>query len=183
MIRDSILCFSGTPSSATPDPTVNLPSTATSTVMPQTIDTSPLGLPTGSGGGSTSLPNAGRDLGIGGEMWINVLLAVAATASSGTLYIALVTGTSSTAPATVLLQSPTTNNTAIAALPVSGNGSIVWRTQLPAGGNFSGGVAYAQYIGLEMVTTIAGFSTGALFAELLVNIQAADILGSGFAIE
>ena len=75
MIRDALLCFSGVPSSSTPAPTTIIPASATTTLMPNVVDTSPLGLPTGSGGGSTSLPNAGRDLGIGGEMWLQVLLA------------------------------------------------------------------------------------------------------------
>lgn len=183
MIRDAILCFSGIPSSATPAPAVIIPASATTTVMPQTIDTSPLGLPTGSGGGSTALPNVGRDLGIGGEMWIQVLLATVAASTTGTWTCQLVTGTSSTAPATVLLSSPTLSNAVMVAALASGPTSVLWRTQLPAGGNNAGGVLYAQYLGLQQVVASAGFTTGTVFAEMLTNIQASDLYGSGFGVQ
>lgn len=182
MIRDGMLCFSGVPSAATPEPTTIIPASATTTLMPQVVDTSPLGLPTGSGGGSASLPNAGRDLGIGGEMWIQVLLATVAASSSGTWQAQFVTGATTT-PSTVLLSSPLYTNAQMIAFPASGPGSILWRTQLPAGGNFSGGVAYAQYVGIQQVVASAGFTTGTVFAEMLTNIQAADELGSGFTIQ
>src|ERR1700691_990799 len=109
MYRDGILCFSGVPTAAAPEPTTIIPASATTTLMPQVIDTSPLGLPTGSGGGSTALPNAGRDLGIGGEMWLQVLLATVAASVSGTWQASFVTGATTT-PATVLLLSPVLSN-------------------------------------------------------------------------
>ena len=105
MIRDALLCFSGIPSSTTPAPTTIIPASATTTIMPESIDTAPLGLPTGSGGGSTSLPNAGRDLGIGGEMWIQVLLATVAASSSGTWQCQLITDSGATLGSAVVLLS------------------------------------------------------------------------------
>lgn len=187
MIRDALLCFSGAPTATSPKPTTIIPASATTTVMPQSIDTSPLGLPTGSGGGSAALPNAGRDLGIGGEMWIQVLLATVATSTSGTWECDLITD-SDQALATamvVLLKSPVLSNATMAAALASGPTSVLWRTQLPAGnasGGGAGGTAYKQYIGLQQVVASAGFTTGTVFAELLTNIQAADQYGSGFTI-
>jgi hypothetical protein len=185
MIRDALQCFSGVPSSATPAPTTIIPASATTTLMPQVIDTSPLGLPAGSGGGSTTLPNAGRDLGIGGEMWLQILLATVAASTSGTWQASLVTGATTT-PATVLLLSPVLSNATMVAALASGPTSVLWRTQLPAGnqsGGGAGGVAYAQYIGVQQIVASAGFTTGTVFAELLDNIQAADLYGSGYAIQ
>ena len=188
MIRDGILCFSGTPSFTTPEPTTIIPASATTTVMPNCIDTSPLGLPTGSGGGSAALPNAGRDLGIGGEMWLQILLATVAASTSGTWQAELVTG-ATTSPATVLLLSPVLSNAYMVAALASGPTSILWRTQLPAGNasyggaGESGGAVYAQYIGVGQIVASAGFTTGTVFAELLINIQASDEFGSGFTVQ
>lgn len=188
MIRDALLCFSGVPSSATPAPTTIIPASATTTLMPQVVDTSPLGLPTGSGGGSSVLPNAGRDLGIGGEMWLQILLATVAASSSGTWQASFVTGATTT-PATVLLLSPVISNALMIAALASGPTSVLWRTQLPAanasygGAGDSGGAVYAQYVGVQQIVASAGFTTGTVFAELLTNIQAADQYGSGFAIQ
>lgn len=187
MIRDALLCFSGTPTAASPDPTTIIPASATTTIMPESIDTSPLGLPTGSGGGSTALPNAGRDLGIGGEMWIQVLLATVAASSSGTWQCQLITGAGATLGTNVvLLSSPVLSNATMVAALASGPTSILWRTQLPAGNTSyggAGGTAYQQYIGLQQVVASAGFTTGTVFAELLLNIQASDQYGSGYAIQ
>jgi hypothetical protein len=180
MIRDALLCFSGSPTAATPEPTTIIPASATTTLMPNVVDTSPLGLPTGSGGGSTSLPNAGRDLGIGGEMWINVLLATVAASASGTWQCQLVTGATTT-PSTVLLSSAVLSNATMVAAAASGPTSILWRTQLPAAGQ-NGNIAYAQYIGLQQVVGSAGFTTGTVFAELLTNVQQSDLYGSGYAV-
>jgi hypothetical protein len=188
MIRDALLCFSGVPTAASPDPTVIIPASATTTVMPESIDTSPLGLPTGSGGGSTSLPNVGRDLGIGGEMWIQVLLATAAASASGTWQCQFITD-SDQALATamvVLLSSPVLSNATMVAALTSGPTSILWRTQLPAGNasfGGAGGTAYKKFIGLQQVVGSAGFTTGTVFAELLTNIQASDQYGSGFLVQ
>jgi hypothetical protein len=185
MYRDGILCFSGVPTAAAPEPTVIIPASATTTLMPQVVDTSPLGLPTGSGGGSSSLPNAGRDLGIGGEMWLQVLLATVAASSSGTWQAQFVTGATTT-PATVLLSSPVLSNATMIAALASGPTSVLWRTQLPAGnasGGGAGGVAYAQYVGVQQVVASAGFTTGTVFAEMLINVQASDELGSGFTVQ
>ena len=184
MIRDALLCFSGSPTSTTPEPTVIIPASVTTTLMPNVIDTSPLGLPTGSGGGSSVLPNAGRDLGIGGELWLDVNLATVAASSSGTWQAQLVTG-ATTSPSTVLLSSPVLSNAYMVAALVTGPTSILWRTQLPAGNTSyagAGGIAYAQYIGVQQVVASAGFTTGTVFAELVTNIQAADLFGSGYAI-
>lgn len=177
MIRDALLCFSGVPTSTAPDPSVAVPTSGITTVMPQTIDTSPLGLPTGSGGGSSSLPNVGRDLGVGGEMWINVLCATALTGATATLNIELVTDSTQTiSTLNVLMASGVFSNAQSLAFTTSGANSIVWRAQLPASLN------YKQFIGLAMVVT-TGFAGGALFAELIENIQQSDIYGSGFAIQ
>ena len=181
MIRDALLCFSGVPTGTSPEPTTIIPASATTTLMPQVVDTSPLGLPTGSSGGSSSLPNAGRDLGIGREMWINVLLATVAASASGTWQCQLVTG-STTTPSTVLLSSTVITNAIMIAALASGPTSILWRTQLPAAGQ-NGNIAYAQYIGLQQVVASAGFTTGTVFAELLTNVQQSDLYGSGYAIQ
>lgn len=187
MYRDALLCFSGVPTSTSPTPTTIIPASVTTTVMPNSIDTAPLGLPTGAGGGAASLPNAGRDLGIGGEMWIQVLLATVAASTTGTWQAQFITD-SDQALATamvVLLSSPVLSNATMVAKLASGPTSVLWRTQLPAGNasyGGAGGVAYKQYIGLQQVVASAGFTTGTVFAEMLTNIQAADQYGSGFAI-
>src|SRR6266849_1522143 len=155
MIRDALLCFSGIPTAASPEPTTIIPASATTTVMPESIDTSPLGLPTGSGGGSASLPNAGRDLGIGGEMWIQVLLATVAASASGTWQAQFITDSvAALSSAVVLLSSPVLSNATMVAALASGPTSVLWRTQLPAGnasGGGAGGVAYKQFVGLQQV--------------------------------
>ena len=188
MIRDGILCFSGTPSFTTPEPTTIIPASATTTLMPNVVDASPLGLPTGSSGGSAALPNAGRDLGIGGEMWLQVLLATVAASATGTWQASFVTGATIT-PTTVLLLSPVLSNAYMVAALASGPTSVLWRTQLPVGNSSyggageSGGAVYAQYVGVQQIVGTAGFTTGTVFAELLTNIQASDQFGSGFTVQ
>jgi len=188
MYRDALLCFSGVPTAASPKPTTIIPASATTVIMPQSIDLSPLGLPTGSGGGSSALPNAGRDLGIGGEMWIQVLLAtVAVSAGGGTWKVDLITDTDQALATAmvVLMSSPVLSNATMVAALASGPTSVLWRTQLPAGNSSpggAGGTAYKAFIGLQQVVGTAGFTAGTVFAEMLTNIQAADLFGSGYAI-
>lgn len=187
MIRDALLCFSGVPTSTSPTPTTIIPASATTTVMPNSIDANPLGLPTGSGGGATQLPNAGRDLGIGGEMWIQVLLATVAASASGTWKCEFVTdSTGAMTSAVVLMSSPILSNATMVAALASGPTSVLWRAQLPSGNasfGGAGGVAYKSFIGLQQVVASAGFTTGTVFAELVTNIQASDQYGSGYAIQ
>lgn len=158
------------------------PTAAQDNLAPLTIDTAPLALPSGSGGAASigynsgSSANAGRDLGIGGEMWLEVLVttAVAQSANTTTFYLAtdaaatLASFVSSTGVG-VLLASP---NFTAAQLAVKS----YWRTQLPASGS------YLRYLGLSVTINSTVWTAGAVEAKLITNIQQSDLYLSGIAI-
>lgn len=159
--------------------TIGTPFAPTATgdnVAPFTYDTSPLGLPTGSGGGGTvgynagASANAGRDLGIGGEMWWNVLVTTAVAQTSGGLTFALVTDSTATiTTVNTLLASP---NLTAATLVVQ----YAFKAQLPAS------LVYKQYLGFNVNIVTNVLTAGAFESELVINIQQADLYLSGFAI-
>lgn len=149
-------------------------------IAPFTIDTAPLGLPTGSGGGSTpgynagSSINAGRDLGIGGEMWIEVLVTAAVTsASTASVYVNLVTDSTATIATTtnILLTSPTIAKATLVA------NYIMWRAQLPAS------LSYLRYIGLDFEIVTTNLSAGTFEGKLVTNIQQSDLYLSGIGVQ
>lgn len=169
-IQDQELMFTGRGTSG------YSPTTATDNVAPLTIDTSPLGLPTGSGGASTpgynsgSSANAGRDLGVGGEMWIEVLVTVAVAQSANNATFKLVTDATATISTIgVLLASPAF----AAATLIAG---FAWRAQLPAS------LVYQQYLGLVVTITTTAWTAGTVEGKLLINIQQSDLYDTGFTV-
>lgn len=179
MIRDGLLMFTGVgtagfaPNSSTGD-----------NLAPNSIDTSPLGLPTGSGGAGTtgynsgSAINAGRDLGIGGEIWFQVLTTVAATSGGATNVIFdFVTDAAATLASVVhstgvgiLLSSPIFAKAALVA-------GFFYRAQLPAA------LTYLQFLGLNVNVATTSLTTGTFEGSLLMNIQASDLYLSGFNVQ
>lgn len=163
-------------------------SASESNLAPLTIDTAPLTLPSGSGGGSStgygsgSATNAGRDLGIGGEMWVEVMITTAVAQTSGGAIFYLVTDATATLASVVtqtgvgvLISSP--NMTAAQLALPTANGTVgYWRAQLPASGK------YLEFIGLSTYIFTNNWTAGAFEAKLLTNIQQSDLYQSGIAI-
>lgn len=152
------------------------PTAASDNIAPFTIDTSPLGLPTGSGGASTpgynsgSAANAGRDLGVGGEMWLEVLVTVAVAQAANDANFNFVTDSTATiSSVTTLLASPVF----AAAVLVAG---FAYRTQLPAA------LTYKQYVGLNVKINTTVWSAGTVEGKLLCNIQQSDLYDTGFIV-
>lgn len=150
------------------------PTTATDNIAPFTIDTSPLTLPTGSGGGGATgygalaNANAGRDLGIGGEMWIEVLITVAVAQAANNASFKLVTDNTATInTVNVLLASPAFT----AAQLIAG---AYWRAQLPAS------ASYLQYLGLDVAIATTAWTAGTVEGKLVTNVQQSDLYQSGF---
>lgn len=156
---------------------------ATENLAPNSIDTSPLTLPTGSGGGSTVgynagvNTNAGRDLGIGGEMWLEVDITTAVAQTSGGMIfylvtdsVAALTNVASQTGVGVLLASP---NFTAAKLILQ----AYWRVQLPES------LSYLQFLGLDAYILTNNWTAGAFNAFLLTNIQASILYQSGFALQ
>ena len=167
--------------------TIGTPFAPTATgdnIAPNSTDLSPLGLPTGSGGGgatgynSGSAVNAGRDLGIGTEMWLYVLVTTTVTSGgSATVKFDFVTDS-------VAALSNVVDSTGVGVLlssPIYPKATLVaqfdWMTQLPAA------LTYKQYIGLDVVIAVAVLTAGAFEAALVPNIQQSDQYLSGFAIQ
>jgi len=164
------------------------PTAATDNIAPLTIDTSPLTLPTGSGGASTpgygglANANAGRDLGVGGEMWIEVLVTTSVAQAVDSATFKLVTDNTPTIGTIhVLLQSPAFTAAQLAA-PTGTNapGGIpntgYWRAQLPSSNS------YLQYLGLVVTITTTVWTAGAIEGKLLTNIQQSVLYQGGFAV-
>lgn len=174
-IADANLYFTGVGTSGYA-PTVH----AQDNLAPNSIDTSPLGLPSGSqGSGATgynagSSTNAGRDLGLGGEMWFEVLVTVAVTSSStATVNFALVTDAAAT------LASVAYNTTGILVASQSIDKSKLtagsyFRTQLPQS------ATYLQYLGMDVYINTTDLTAGTFEGKLLMNIQQSDLYLSGF---
>jgi len=152
-------------------------------LAPNSIDTAPLGLPSGSGGSSTSgygsgsSVNAGRDLGVGTEFWLEVLITTAVAQTSGGAIFYLVTDAAAALSSVttqsgvgVLLASPNLTAAKLTA-------QAYWRTQLPAGLN------YLEFIGLSCYIFTNNWTAGAFEAKLTRNIQQSDLYLSGIAIQ
>lgn len=179
MIEDKLLFFTGLG-------TLGQTPTATGdNVSTFSYDTSPLGLPTGSGGAAAIgynagvTTNAGRDLGIGGEMWLEVLVTASVTAAGGAATVKFDFVTSALAALSdvvdstgvgVLMSSPAFSKATL----VSG---YIWRAQLPQS------LVYLQYIGVDFVIATNNLTLGTFEAKLIMNIQASDIYLSGFAVQ
>jgi hypothetical protein len=178
MIRDSLLMFTGVGTSG------YAPTAQQDNIGPNTYDTSPLGLPTGSGGAASvgydagSSANAGRDIGIGGEMWFEVLVTAAVT-SAGAPTVQFILGTDSVAALTNVAETTgvgvlISSASYLKATLVKG---FIYRTQLPAS------LVYQQYIGLDVYIGTTTLTAGTFEAKLLMNIQASDLYLSGFAVQ
>lgn len=153
------------------------PTVAGDNIAPFTIDTSPLGLPTGSGGSSTPgygagvNVNAGRDLGIGGEMWLQVLVTVAVAQAANNAIFKLVTDNTATiTTVNVLLSSPAFT----AAQLIAGS---YFRAQLPASGS------YLQYLGLNVNIVTTNWTAGTVEGILVQNVQQSDLYLNGFFVQ
>lgn len=176
MIKDYLTHFTtiGTPYAPTANGTENL--------APLTYDCSPLGLPTGSGGSAStgynsgSSANAGRDLGIGTEMWWYVLITTAVAQTSGGAIFYLVTDAAATLASVasqtgvgVLLGSPNL----VAATLIAG---YSYKAQLPALGT------YKQFIGVDCYIFTNNWTAGAFESAIVPNVQQADLYLSGYAV-
>jgi len=169
-IQDAQLMFTGRGTSG------YAPTLAAQNLAPFTVDLAPLGLPVGSGGASTPgynagvQSNAGRDMGIGGEMWLEVLVitSVAQAADNATFQLLTDADPAMGSPV-VLLQSPAL----AAATLVAG---YRWLTQLPAS------LIYERYLGLAVLITTTAWTAGVVEGKLLQNIQASDLYDTGFVV-
>lgn len=170
-IKDAYLQFTtvGTPF---------VPTAVQDNVAPNTYDTSPLGLPTGSGGaGSLGYNagvsvNAGRDLGIGGEMWLEVLVTTSVTQTSGGVIFSL--ATDSTATLTTVNKLVSSPNLSAATLVAQ----YRWLVQLPSS------LLYQQYLGFVVTPVTNVLSGGGAFeAKLLMNIQQSEFYLSGYNVQ
>lgn len=171
-ITDINLYFTGTGTSGF------APTAASDNIAPFTIDTAPLGLDTKSGGAaltgynSGSSINAGRDLGIGTEFWLQVLITVTFTSGgAATMNFELVTDSTATiATANILLAS------GVLALGTLTAASY-FRAQLPASGS------YKEFLGLDALIGTTTMTAGTIEAQLLPNIQQSDLYLSGFFVQ
>ena len=174
-IRDANLYFTGYGTSG------YAPTAQTDNIAPYTIDTSPLGLPTGSGGSAStgynsgSSTNAGRDLGIGGEMWWEVLVTAAVT-SAGAPTITFYLGTDAAATLASFASS-----TGVGVLMGSGaflkaslTAGSYYRAQLPASGS------YLQYLGFVVTVGTTTLTGGTFESSLVMSVQQSDLYLSGF---
>lgn len=177
MIRDGLLMFSGVGTSG------DSPTTNGDNFGAFTVDTSPLGLQSPSAGGSTpgynagTNTNAGRDLGLGGEMWFEVLVTAAVTAAgAATVKFDFVTDATATLASVVdstgvgvLLSSAIYPKATL----ISG---FAYRTQLPAG------LTYLKFIGADYVIASGSLTGGTFESKLIMNVQASDLYESGFTV-
>lgn len=178
MILDKLLLFTGQGTSGQ-SPTSTGDNTSTFS-----YDTSPLGLPTGSGGAATtgynagSSANAGRDLGLGTGMWLEVLVTAAVTAAGGAATVKFDFVTDSVAGLTNVVDS--TGVGVLMASPAFPKATLIlgylWRAQLPAS------LVYQQYIGVDFVIATNTLTLGTFEAKLVINVQASDLYLSGFAV-
>ena len=147
---------------------------------PNSIDTGPLGLDSKSGGSAAtgynagSSTNAGRDLGVGTEFWLQVLVTVSVT-SSGTATVIFYLATdavaaisTAAAPSTqILLASASIDKTKLTA-------KSYFRAQLPASGS------YLEFLALDIYINTTDLTAGTFEGLLLPNIQQSDLYLNGF---
>lgn len=170
MIRDSELMFTGVGTSG------YAPTAASENVAPFTIDTAPLGLPTGSGGASTpgynagSSTNAGRDLGVGGEMWWYVLVTVAVAQAADSATFKLETDGDAAGGSPVVLLS----SAAFAAATLIAG--YTFKAQLPAS------LVYERYLVFVVSILTTVWSAGTVESGLITNIQQSDLYLGGFRV-
>lgn len=177
MIRDSLITFSATAGDS--------PTSTGDNYSTFSYDTSPLTVPTGSGGQSTPgynagvNTNAGRDLGLGGEMWLEVLVTASVTSSSTatvkfdfvTSALAALSDAVDSTGVGVLMSSAAISKATLVA------GYIAWRVQLPAS------LVYLRYVGVDYVIATTNLTAGTFESKLVMNVQASDLYESGFAVQ
>lgn len=167
MFKDGELLFSGA---------AWAPTGTGDNISTNVLDTGPLGLPTGSGGGSGT--NAGRDLGIGSEMWLMVTVTTAvASSGGGTVAFALVTDSTATiVTKNVLVTSPAFTVAQLIA-------GFRWAIQFPyAATSNPTATKYQRYIAVDAVIATAVLQSGAFEAVGVKNLQTADLYVSGFTL-
>lgn len=139
-------------------------------------DTGPLGLPSGSAGGS-SVANVGRDLGIGSEMWLEVLVLAAVTAAGGAATVNFELVTDNTAAIT-------TKNVLAASGAISKATLTLgykFRVQLPAADPAKAN-PYLRYIAVDYLIATNNLTLGTFGAYLVKNVQESDLYQGGFAV-
>lgn len=165
MYKDNELLFSGAAWS---------PTATGDNISTNVLDTGPLGLPTGSGGGSGT--NGGRDMGIGGEMWLQILVTAAATSGgSATLAFALVTDSTATiVTKNILIQSP---------VIAYSNYTLGKRLTLkfPAVPT-NDATPYKRYIAVDAIIATAVLTAGTFEAAAVKDLQTSDLYVSGFTL-
>lgn len=171
MMIDKQLLFTGQGTSG------YAPTAQATNVAPFTIDTAPLGLPTGSGGASTPgynagvATNAGRDLGVGGEMWLDVLVTATVTsggATTGVFELLTDDNAAMTSPVVLVASAAFALATLIA--------GFEFRVQLPAS------LVYERYLGLGVLIATADWTAGTVEGKLVMNIQASDLYDTGYLV-
>lgn len=167
MFKDGELLFSGAAWS---------PTTQVDNISTNVLDTGPLGLPTGSGGGSGT--NAGRDLGIGSEMWLMVTVTTAVTSGgAATVTFKIVTDSTSTiVTKNVLAASPAFTVAQLVA-------GFRWAIQFPfADTGNSLATKYQRYIAVDALIATADLTAGTFEAVGVKNLQTKDLYVSGFTL-
>lgn len=164
MFKDSEITFNPT--------TGYSPTAAQDNIFPNSWDSSPLGLTAG----GAPAANTGRDLGIGGEMWLEVL--VTATCTSG-------------GSATVNFQLVTDSTVTITTVNIlAASGVIAYATlvagykvryQLPAA-DPSKTNPYKRYINVDALIGTTTLTAGTFDAHLVKNVQEADLYQTGFTV-
>jgi hypothetical protein len=176
MIKDTNLIFSASSGDS--------PTNTGDNISTNSYDTSPLGLQSPAAGGSTPgynagvNVNAGRDLGIGGEMWFEVLVTAAVT-SAGAATVKFDLVTDSVAALTNVVDS--TGVGVLVSSAVFPKATLIAgftsRVQLPAS------ASYLKFIGADYVIATANLTAGTFEAKLVVNIQQSDQYESGYAVQ
>lgn len=168
MIKDNEVLFSLT--------TGDSPTNTGDNVSGNVWDSGPLGLPSGSGGGS-SVANVGRDLGIGGEMWLEVLVLAAVTAVGGAATVNFELVTDNTAAIS-------TKNILMASGAISKATLILGykvRFQFPAADPAKTN-PYLRYIAVDYLIATNSLTLGTFESKGLLNVQAADLYAGGFLV-
>lgn len=154
------------------------PTTVAANLAPNQIDTSPLTVPSGSGGagavgyGGLANANAGRDLGVGTPIWLEILVTTSVAQTSGGVTFQLLTDDNTAMSSAVTLFSSA--NFAAASLAAGARPVLV---ALPIS------ALYERYLGLTVTIVSNVLTAGAFEARLLLNPQASDLYQSGFTIQ
>lgn len=167
MFKDGELLFSGASWA---------PTATGDNISTNVLDTGPLGVPTGSGGASGT--NAGRDLGLGSEMWLLLTVTTAVTSSgAATVTFAIVTdSTAAISTKNILNRTP---DFTVGQLILG----FQWAVQFPyaATGNPTA-LKYQRYVAVDAIISTQTLSAGVFEAVGVKNLQVKDYYVSGFTL-